>query len=247
MRRSARMNDSQRKAWDEHADRLVIDVPARQLSTSVHPDAHVDWAATFGRTAPLAVEIGSGRGEALVALAERHPQLDVVAFEVFAPAVASTLSRIVRHGVHNVRVVMANGTEGLQHLFAPGSLAQLWTFFPDPWHKPRHHKRRLVSPDFAALATSRLEPGGLWRLATDWAEYADAMREVLDATAGLTACHDGWAPRYADRPVTKYEARGLEAGREVRDLCYRRDGEPVVGDLTHRTPTTAPSADEVAL
>lgn len=248
MRRSARMNDSQRRAWDDHADRLVVDVPARELSTSVHPDARVDWAAAFGRAAPLAVEIGSGRGEALVALAERHPQLNVVAFEVFAPAVASTLSRIVRHGVDNVRVVMVNGVEGMQHLVAPGALAELWTFFPDPWHKPRHHKRRLVSPEFGALVASRLTPDGVWRLATDWADYADAMREVLDATAGLTSCHDGWAPRFADRPVTKYEARGLEAGREVRDLCYRRDGEPVVGDLTHRRATT-PGAplDEVAL
>ena len=145
------MNASQEKAWTTLADDLVIRVPARELSTSVHPDAHVDWAATFGREAPLFVEIGSGRGEALVALAEQHPEANVVAFEVFQPAVASPLGRINRHGVTNVRVVLANGVEGLEHLFAPATVAELWTFFPDPWHKARHHKRRLVGPELAGL------------------------------------------------------------------------------------------------
>ena len=235
------MNPSQAKAWTTLARTFVVDVPARELSTSVHPDAHVDWAAEFGREAPLLVEIGSGRGEALVALAERHPEADVVAFEVFQPAVASTLSRIDRHGVTNVRVVLANGVEGLEHLFTPGSVAELWTFFPDPWHKPRHHKRRLVSPEFAALAASRLARGGVWRLATDWQDYADAMREVLDVAPGLVNVHGGWAPRWAERPFTKYEQRGLDAGRVVRDLTYARaddprEGVPTVGDLLHRVP-----------
>lgn len=239
VRRSARMNPSQEKAWTTLADRYVVDVPARELSTSVHPDARVDWAATFGRTAPLFVEIGSGRGEALVAIAEQHPEADVVAFEVFQPAVASTLSRINRHGLTNVRVVLANGVEGLERLFAPGSVAQLFTFFPDPWHKPRHHKRRLVSPEFAALVASRLTPDGTWRLATDWADYAEAMREVLDVAPGLANVHGGWAPRYAERPLTKYEQRGLDAGRAVFDLTYARSDAaavPTVGDLVHRTP-----------
>ena len=215
------MNASQEKSWTTLADDLVIRVPARELSTSVHPDAHVDWAATFGREAPLFVEIGSGRGEALVALAEQHPEANVVAFEVFQPAVASTLSRINRHGVTNVRVVLANGVEGLEHLFAPATVAELWTFFPDPWHKPRHHKRRLVSPEFAELVASRLVPGGQWRLATDWADYAEHAREVLDAEPGLAPCQEGPAPRWESRPVTKYEARGIAAGREIVDLCYR--------------------------
>lgn len=250
------MNPSQEKAWETHADRLVIEVPQRELSTSVHPDAHVDWEAAFGRSAPLFVEIGSGRGEALVAIAEQHPEANVVAFEVFTPAVASTLSRINRHGLENVRVVLANGVEGLEHLFAPASVTQLMTFFPDPWHKPRHHKRRLVSADFAQLVASRLVPGGLWRLATDWEDYALAMREVLDVAPGLENVHGGWAPRWEERPVTKYEARGLAAGRAVFDLAYRRtdavlaepaasepkasdagsEDVPTVGDLTIRTP-----------
>lgn len=247
MRRSERMNPSQQKAWAAHADRLLVPVPSRGLDTSVHPDAHVAWASVFGREAPMMVEIGSGRGEALVALAEAHPDANVVAFEVFAPALASTMARIARHGVGNVRIVKANGAEGLEHLFAPGSLTEVWTFFPDPWHKARHHKRRLVSPEFAALVASRLVPGGLWRLATDWEDYALAMREVLDAAPGLVNVHGGWAPRWAERPVTKYEARGLAAGRAVFDLTYRRAGEPpLVGDLLHRTPRPGASG-EVAL
>ena len=241
------MNASQEKAWTTLADDLVIRVPARELSTSVHPDAHVDWAATFGREAPLFVEIGSGRGEALVALAEQHPEANVVAFEVFQPAVASTLGRINRHGVTNVRVVLANGVEGLEHLFAPATVAELWTFFPDPWHKPRHHKRRLVSPEFAELVASRLVPGGQWRLATDWADYAEAMREVLDVAPGLVNVHGGWAPRWAERPLTKYEQRGLDAGREVHDLTYRRpdaDADvPTVPDLLHREPRPGASGE----
>lgn len=237
MRRSARMNPSQQKAWDTLADTLIVDVPPRELSTSVHPDARVDWAATFGRTAPLFVEIGSGRGEALVALAARHPEANLVAFEVFQPAVASTLSRIRRAGVTNVRVVMANGVEGLDHLFAPASITELWTFFPDPWHKPRHHKRRIVSSAFAALVASRLTPGGVWRLATDWTEYAEAMRATLDAAPGLRNLHADWAPRFADRPLTKYESRGLAAGRTVHDLSYGHSSAiTATDDLVHRTP-----------
>ncbi|MFP5415829.1 MAG: tRNA (guanosine(46)-N7)-methyltransferase TrmB, partial [Actinomycetes bacterium] len=234
------------KAWAQHADRFMVGVPAGELSASVHPEAHVAWAHEFGRSAPVFVEIGSGRGEALVALAQRHPEANIVAFEVFAPAVASTLSRINRHGLANVRIVLADGVDGLRHLFGPSSIAQLWTFFPDPWHKARHHKRRLVTPEFAALAASRLEPGGLWRLATDWEGYAVAMREVLDAAPDLESVHDGWAPRFEERPLTKYEARGLAAGRGVHDLTYRRSGPATVGDLVHRTRLPG-ATGEVAL
>jgi len=222
VRRSARMNASQTKAWDTYAQRWVVEVPARETSTSIAAEASVDWTSTFGREAPLIVEIGPGRGESLVALAERRPDCNIVAFEVFVPAVASTLSRIARHGVDNVRIVVANGEEGLALLVPPAGLHELWTFFPDPWHKARHHKRRLVSTELAELAASRLEPGGLWRLATDWSDYADWMRETLDAHPAFENLHGGWAPRWDERPVTKYEARGVAAGREIHDLTYRR-------------------------
>ena len=222
VRRSARMNESQQRAWDAHASRWVIKVPQRELSTSIAADAAVDWAARFKRDAPLAVEIGSGAGENLAALALARPDLNIVAFEVFTPAVASTLARLAREGVDNVRIVVANGEEGLALLVPPAGLHELWTFFPDPWHKARHHKRRLVSAEFAALVASRLTADGVWRLATDWADYAEAMRETLDAAPALRNLHDGWAPRFAGRPITKYEQRGLDAGRTIYDLCYRR-------------------------
>ncbi len=244
MRRSARMNPSQERAWNGHADRLVVAVPRGERSTSIRADAAVDWSAVFGRAAPLMVEIGSGRGKALAALARAHPDANVVGFEVFQPAVASTLSLLAREGIGNVRLVLADGVQGLSKLVAPGTLAQLWTFFPDPWHKARHHKRRLIEPGFAALATSRLALGAHWRLATDWEEYALAMREVLDATPGLANAEGGWAPRYAERPVTKYEARGLAAGRTVYDLDYVRSPTSAQSDLVVRTPLPEPDGEE---
>lgn len=222
VRRSARMNPSQARAWDAHAGRWVVAVPQRETSTSIAADAAVDWESVFGRRAPLVVEIGPGRGESLSALARRRPEVNVVAFEVFEPAVASGLARLARDGVDNVRFVVANGAEGLARLVAAGGLHELWTFFPDPWHKARHHKRRLVSSAFADLVATRLEPGGCWRLATDWDDYAAAMRELLDAHPRFENAHDGWAPRWEERPLTKYEARGLAAGREIHDLTYRR-------------------------
>ncbi|PFG17523.1 tRNA (guanine-N(7)-)-methyltransferase [Propionicimonas paludicola] len=222
VRRSGRMNAAQQRAWDLYHDDWVVELPAGERVTSIATDAQIDWAGVFGREAPLLVEIGSGTGHAVTALAEAHPHANVIAFEVYTPAVASTLGRLARHGVSNVRLVIADGAQALATVFEPATISELWTFFPDPWHKVRHHKRRLVSPEFAALVGSRLVPAGRWRLATDWADYAEAMREVLDADAGLTNEHDGWAPRWELRPVTKYEQRGRSAGREIYDLSYRR-------------------------
>lgn len=221
VRRSARMNPSQLKAWTE-LQHWVVTVPARQISTSVAPDARVDWPAVFGRQAPLVVELGGGTGDVIAAVAARQPARDFIAFEVFEPAVASTLSKCARMGVTNVRVVVANGVDALATLIDDGSLCELWTFFPDPWHKKRHHKRRLVSPAFADLAARTLAPDGLWRLATDWEDYALAMRAVLDGHPQLQNCHGGWAPRWQDRPQSRYEAKGVAAGRTIYDLCYRR-------------------------
>ena len=132
------------------------------------------------------------------------------------------MGRLGREGVGNVRIVPANGTQGLAVLFDHDSLTELWTFFADPWRKTRHHKRRLVSTDFADLVALKLRPGGLWRLATDWEDYALWQRETLDAHPRFENLHGGWAPRYEARPVTKYEAKGLAQGRRVYDLTYRR-------------------------
>lgn len=221
VRRSPRLNTSQKKAWDRHAAQFVVDVPAGETSTAVASDASVDWEAAFGRKAPLVVEIGSGNGDSLVPMAANRPEANFVAFEVYPPGVASTLGSIGRAGIDNVRVVMADGARGLGVLFPTGSLSEVWTFFADPWHKKRHHKRRIVNPGFADVVADRLIAGGRWRLATDWEEYALWQREVLDAHPGFVNEYSGWAPRFADRPVTRYEARGLAAGRQVWDLTYR--------------------------
>lgn len=219
VRRSARMSASQQRAWEAHRRRWVIDIERGERSTSVGPSAGVDWVAGFGRSGPLIAEIGCGTGDSLVPMAAARPASNVIAFEVFEPAVAGTLSRLAREGVDNVRLIVADAAQALATLLAPGSLSELWLYFPDPWPKVRHHKRRLLDPAFAALAASRLRPGGLWRLATDWADYADAMRAVLDAEPQLVAVPDAGR---GDRPITRFERRGLAAGRTITELSYAR-------------------------
>ncbi len=219
VRRSARMNPSQEKAWNEHAD-WVVRVPARHTSTSVAPDTRIDWPAVFGRQAPLVVEIGGGTGDVIASVAAAHPERNHLAFEVFEPAVASTLSKCARAGVDNVRVVVANAVDALGPRIDDHALAELWTFFPDPWPKKRHHKRRLVSRPFADLVAAKLAGDGVWRLATDSDDYALAMRAVLDDHPLLVNRYDGWAPRWEDRPRSRYEAKGIAAGRRIHDLCY---------------------------
>jgi tRNA (guanine-N7-)-methyltransferase len=168
------------------------------------------------------VEIGSGVGEATVALAARCPSYDVLAFEVWQPGLADTLHRIEQAGVTNVRLMSVDAVWSMEHLLEPGSVSELWTFFPDPWPKKRHHRRRLVTPAFARLAAGRLVRGGLWRLATDWPDYAEQMRAVLDAEPALRNVHAAAAPRWEPRPLTRFERRGLAADRPVTDLTYRR-------------------------
>ena len=211
-RRGSRLTPKQQTAWDSFSERYVI------------PDAAVDAAsfnlsAEFPSEAPLIVEIGCGVGEATVALAAQRPAYNIVAFEVWHPGVADAVGRLGEAGVANVRMSSVDAVWSMEHLVAPGQLAELWTFFPDPWHKKRHHKRRLVTPDFAALVATRLSLGGVWRLATDWADYAEQMVEVLDAEPALVG---GVVPRWDDRPVTRFERRGVEQGREPIDLLYRR-------------------------
>lgn len=234
VRRGDRLSPKRQKAWDEHADEWVLDIPRVMTDTSVDPAYRLDREAVFGRVAPLVVEVGSGLGEAIVSHAAAHPELDHLAVEVYKPGVADLLMKAAQAGVTNVRVAQANAPEVLEHMLEPGSVHELWVFFPDPWHKTRHHKRRLVSPGFADLAARVLEPGGLWRLATDWQEYAVVMREVLDdADADFENVHPGpladdehpdtaWAPRWEGRILTSFERKATEAGRIPRDLTYRR-------------------------
>jgi tRNA (guanine-N7-)-methyltransferase len=211
-RRGSRFTPSQQQSWDAHHDKWVIpdeaaDVPGFSL------------AEQFGRDAPLIVEIGSGVGEATAVLAAARPAHNIVALEVWRPGVAHTLGLLAEEGADNVRLLSVDAVWSLENLVEPGQLDELWTFFPDPWPKKRHHKRRLVTPGFASLVVSRLRPGGRWRLATDWAEYAEQMMTVLDAEPGLIG---GRVERWGDRPVTKFERKGVAVDRDIVDLEYRR-------------------------
>ena len=218
VRRSNRMRPPQLRAWDRHYADFVLEVPRGETSTSVRAGRPLDLTAAFGREAPLVVEVGPGTGESLVPMARARPEINIVAFEVYQPAIAQILRRLAAEKLTNVRLVQADAAAGLDQLLPHASVAELWTFFPDPWPKVRHHKRRLVSAGFADLAASRVAPGGWWRLATDWAPYADAMTAVLDAHPSWTATGGG----RADRPLTRFERRGLGAGRSVAELVYRR-------------------------
>jgi tRNA (guanine-N7-)-methyltransferase len=225
VRRSNRMRPNQRRAWEAYRDRFVIDVPRLDTSTSVHPAASLDLMQAFGRDAELVVEIGPGTGESLIPMAKARPLANVLAFEVYEPAIARMLAQLVRNGLDNVRIVEADAVAALEHLVPVGSVSEIWLFFPDPWHKARHRKRRLLTPEFAALSASRMKRGGTLRIATDWADYAERMRQVLDSDPCLANMHpDSWAPRWDGRPITHFEQRGLDAGRQIYDLAYRRVG-----------------------
>lgn len=213
-RRGSRFTPTQQEAWDAYAEGWVI------------PDEAVDQAGfsvaeCFGREAPLIVEIGPGVGEATAALAATRPEANILALEVWRPGVAAGLGRIGEAGVTNVRFCSVDAVWFLDQLIPAGGLAELWTFFPDPWPKKRHHKRRLVTPAMAELVVDRLAPGGAWRLATDWADYADQIRAVLDAEPGLTG---GTVERWTERPVTKFERKAVAAGRVSVDFRYTKAG-----------------------
>jgi tRNA (guanine-N7-)-methyltransferase len=225
VRRGNRMRPNHRRAWELYRERFLVEVPRLETSTSVHPAASLDLVQAFGRDAELIVEIGPGTGESLIAMAKARPQANVLAFEVYQPAIARILARLAGNGLDNVRIVVADAVAAMEHLVPARSVAEIWLFFPDPWHKARHHKRRLLTPEFAALSASRMKPGAIWRIATDWADYAERMREVLDSDPSFANLYpNGWAPRWEARPTTQFEQRGLDAGRQIFDLAYRRVG-----------------------
>ncbi len=211
-RRGSRFTPRQQAAWSAHHEEWVI--PDEAVD---RPD--FDLTRWFGRQAPLVIEIGSGIGEATAALAATRPETNVLALEVWRPGVADGLGLVAEAGAENVRFCSVDAAWFLEHLVAEDSLAGLWTFFPDPWPKTRHHKRRLVTAAFAGTAARRLAPGAVWRLATDWADYAEQMRTVLDAEPLLDG---GPVERWSERPVTRFERKGRDAGRAITDLAYRR-------------------------
>jgi tRNA (guanine-N7-)-methyltransferase len=180
--------------------------------------AAVSPAGIFGRTAPLVLEIGSGMGETTAAIAQARADADFVAVEVHGPGVGSLLNKIESAKLSNLKVVRHDAVEVLEKMIPDGALAAIHLFFPDPWPKKRHHKRRLVQPEFAALAARKLAPGGTLHAATDWPDYADHMDAVFLKEPLLQRVDSG----FTQRPATKFEARGKRLGHPIRDLYWRR-------------------------
>lgn len=203
--------------------------PTFVLPYQVRP---LDHEPTFGRRAPLVVEIGFGMGAATAEIAMAHPAIDFLGIEVHPPGVGALLKRIGEEKLVNVRIVCHDAVDVLEHMTLPASLAAVNIFFPDPWPKTRHLKRRLIQPPFVRLLASRLAPGATLHCATDWHSYAEQMLEVLSAEPGLANTAAGFAERPAHRPLTKFEQRGLTRGHGVWDLVFARREEAVRSSST---------------
>jgi tRNA (guanine-N7-)-methyltransferase len=186
-------------------------------------DKALDLDAAFGRAAPRTLEIGFGNGESLVALAQAHPDEDFLGIEVHRPGVGHLMLRAESLGLGNIRVACRDAVEVLSRQLRDASLDAVLLYFPDPWPKKRHHKRRILQPAFVELVASRLRSGGRFRLATDWQNYAEQMLAVVGGCALLENEFDaGYAPRPESRPLTRFETRGQRLGHEVWDLCFRK-------------------------
>ena len=183
-----------------------------------------DWTEVFGRSAELWVETGFGNGEALLSMAGNHPEINFLGIEVHAPGIGHLLHGVEKAGLNNVRVIRHDAVEVFQEMIAPGSIAKALIFFPDPWPKKRHHKRRIVQTDFISLLANRLRPGGFLHCATDWAPYAESMLELIGSNEDLfnTSEQNSYCDRPDYRPLTKFEMRGKRLGHNVFDLIYAR-------------------------
>ena len=206
------MGPGQQRALDELGPRFVLPFEPRPL----------DFAATFGRSAPTVLEIGFGMGDATARIAAAQPGTDFIGIEVDQPGVGALLKRIGELGLSNLRLLQHDAVEVLQAMIPPQSLAGVHIYFPDPWHKKRHHKRRLLQPAFVAHLATRLARGGYLHCATDWQPYAEQMLELLSAEPLLRNSGTGYAARPDWRPLTKFEARGLKLGHGVWDLLFLR-------------------------
>lgn len=210
--RQGRVSNAQRRACETLLPRYGV----------AYREQVIDLDAVFGRRAPRILEIGCGMGETTAAIAAAHPENDYIGIEVHTPGVGSLLKQIDALSLANVRVIQHDAVAVLEKMIAPASLAGIHIFFPDPWPKKRQQKRRLIQPPFAALAASRLEPGGYLHAATDWQEYAGQMLAVLAAEPSLENTAAGFAERPAYRPQTKFETRGLKLGHGVWDVVFRK-------------------------
>jgi tRNA (guanine-N7-)-methyltransferase len=210
--RAGRLSTAQGRAIEELGPQFLIPYAKTPL----------DIAHTFGRSAPTIFEIGFGMGETTAKIAEGMPEKNFIGVEVHTPGVGSLLKQIGERDLTNLRLIQHDAFEVLTHMIAPQSLAGVHVFFPDPWHKARHNKRRLIQPPLVQLLSSRIVPGGYLHCATDWQEYAEQMLEVLNAEPTLKNTADGYAPRPDYRPVTKFENRGLKLGHGVWDLVFEK-------------------------
>lgn len=267
-RAGGRLTDAQARALERHGRRYVVEVPRADAIRTVDPSFRLDPERAFrhvGQVRPLVIEAGAGVGEAILAHAADHPGVDHLAVEVWQTAIASLVRSIAERGLNNVMVAPADASQLLATALPVACASEVWVFFPDPWRKARHRKRRLVTPRFADAVARVLRPGGVWRLATDWSDYAWQMRDVLEAVSALpvgleadmTAPYfryddagarpdlgaegaeegsagngidpgspsgvvGGWSERFAGRVITRFETKGVEAGRTVRDLTAVR-------------------------
>lgn len=210
--RAGRMGPGQQRALQELAPHHV----------AAYRDSAVDLAALFGRTAPVVLEIGFGMGNATAEIAQTRPETDFLGIEVHPPGVGALLQQIEARQLSNLRLVQHDAVEVIDHMLAAASLAGVHIYFPDPWPKKRHHKRRLIQPDFVTRLLTRMAPGAYLHCATDWQPYAEQMLAVLSAQPGLVNSADGYAPRPSWRPMTKFEQRGLGLGHGVWDLLFTR-------------------------
>ena len=214
VRREGRLTKAQERALTELFPRFGLE-PG---------DQPLDLEQAFGRRAPCVLEIGFGNGESLLEMAKAHPDRDYLGIEVHRPGVGHLLNLMERDGVTNIRVICGDAVGVLQRNIPDGALEALQLFFPDPWPKKRHHKRRIVQPEWVALVGAKLRPGGMLHTATDWEDYARHMMEVLEAAPGFTNVHGpgAFAPDPGERPRTKFEERGINKGHGVWDLFYHR-------------------------
>ncbi len=210
VRRTGRTTTGQAKALTELGPQFLVAYQAQPL----------DFKAVFGRDAPVVLEIGFGMGEATAHIAALMPEKNFLCCEVHDPGVGALLKRIGEQGLRNIRIVAHDAVEVIDHMVPERSLAGVHVFFPDPWHKLRHHKRRLIQPALVARLASCLQAGGYIHCATDWQEYAQQMLEVLGAEPQLVNTAEAYAPRPHYRPLTKFENRGLKLGHGVWDLVF---------------------------
>lgn len=214
-RRQGRMSEAQHLALVEIAPRYVIPLVQQTF----------DFDQAFARTAPLHIEIGFGNGLALLTMAKDNPQNNYLGIEVHNPGVATVLLQIEQLGLKNIRLMRTDAVDVLKHMCAPGSVTAMYIFFPDPWHKLKHRKRRLIQPEFVTLMHERLAPGALLHMATDWHDYARQMLKVTRTHGGFDNLAEAgeYVARPAHRPLTKFEQRGVRLGHGVWDLMFIRN------------------------